>query len=198
MTDNHIKDFMTIDEKWWLLARQWMWKIPQASPTRFEASDLPNIRQAPYPLTQLVGQSVWEKWDNEIFQARAEEPLEHSFTRPWSSIPEFQKRSQSVYVWLFIVVVCPIRGQQTSASGRSTYLPGQGDKRITRDWQRFTLNKWCKTSIFFANFPNVLLWYLRMVLRITGEILVDILNNLRWIFCRDWNFLPQVKPLLTA
>lgn len=101
-------------------------------------------------------------------------------------------------VRLFIVVVCPIRGQQTSASGRSTYLPGQGDKRITRDWQRFTHNKWCKTSIFFANFSNVLLWYLRMVLRITGEILVDILNNLRWIFCRDWNFLPQVKPLLTA
>ena len=53
MTDNHIKYFMTIGEKWWLLARQWMWKIPQASPTRFEASDLPSIRQAPYPLTQL-------------------------------------------------------------------------------------------------------------------------------------------------
>ena len=89
-----------------------MWKIPQASPTRFEASDLPNIRQAPYPLTQLVGQSVWEKRDNEIFQARAEEP--------WSILlPDHEVLYQSSK-----------RGRSRSTSGFSllSYVQSEGSR----------------------------------------------------------------------
>ena len=71
-----------------------------------------------------------------------------------SSIPEFQKSSQTVYVRLFIVVVCPIIGQQTSASGGSTYPPGQGGKRITRDWQRFTPTSDARNQEYFLQFSK--------------------------------------------
>ena len=115
-----------------------------------------------------------------------------TFYHRTSSIPEIQNRSQPVYVWLLIVVVCPIRGQRASASGRWTYLPDQGDKSITQDWQRSTPTCDARYQHFFTNFPSMLLRYLQMVQRITSEILVDILNDLPWI-CVENEFFFYLK-----
>lgn len=112
--------------------------------------------------------------------------------------PVLCQSSKTGRSWLLIVVISPIRGQQASASGRWTYLPGQSDKSITRDWQRSTPTSDARYQYFFTNFPNMLLWYLRVVQCITGEILVDILNYLPWILCREWVFLPRIEPLQTA